>query len=174
MKLDLQKNILVTVQRVILCMIPILVELNNYLTMGRLVCLGGSLLIMAASFYPLFDLINSFGDVEHKVSTLTVGLILIWLVIALIFGMLLFYFTWQDIIDENEERYDQLHFKGAVYTVPEIYQVKGLHGSSSLHKITNGYQTTPYDSIKQRNYLKINHLGQKEKERQIVGDNGMV
>ena len=87
-------------------MIPILVELNNYLTMGRLVCLGGSLLIMTASFYPLFDLINSFGDVEHKVSTLTVGLILIWLVIALIFGMLLFYFTWQDIIDENEERYD--------------------------------------------------------------------
>nr|DAN12598.1 MAG TPA: hypothetical protein [Bacteriophage sp.] len=74
--------------------------------MGRLVCLGGSLLIMSASFYPLFDLINSFGDVEHKVSTLTVGLILIWLVIALIFGMLLFYFTWQDIIDEKEEEYD--------------------------------------------------------------------
>lgn len=126
MRLDPQKNILATVQRVILCMIPILVELNNYLTMGRLVCLGGSLLIMAASFYPLFDLINSFGDVEHKVSTLTIGLILIWLVIALIFGMLLFYFTWQDIIYENEERYDQLHFKGAVYTVPEIYQESKL------------------------------------------------
>ena len=87
-------------------MIQTLVELSNYLIMGRLVCLGGSMLIMAASFYPLFDLINSFGDVEHKVSTLTVGLILIWLVIALIFGMLLFYFTWQNIIDENEERYD--------------------------------------------------------------------
>ena len=83
-----------------------LVELNNYLTMGRLVCLGGSLLIMAASFYPLLDLIKSFGDVEHKVSTLTIGLILIWLVIALILGMLLFYFTWQDIIDEEEEKYD--------------------------------------------------------------------
>lgn len=137
MRLDLQKNILAIVQRVTLCMIQILVELNNYLTMGRLICLGGSLLIMAASFYPLFDLINSFGDVEHKVSTLTVGLILIWLVIALIFGMLLFYFTWQDIIDENEEKYDQLHFKGAVYTVPEIYQVKGLHSSSSLYKITH-------------------------------------
>ena len=37
-----------------------------------------------------------------------------------------------------------------------------------------GTKKTPYDSIKQRNYLKINHLGQKEKERQIVGDNGMV
>ena len=87
-------------------MIQILVELNNYLTMGRLVCLGGSLLIMAASFYPLFDLIDSFGDVEHRVSTLTIGLILIWLVIALIFGMLLFYFTLQDTIDEEEEKYD--------------------------------------------------------------------
>ena len=84
-------------------MIQILVELNNYLTMGRLICLGGSLLIMAASFYPLFDLIDSFGDVEHRVSTLTIGLILIWLVIAMIFGLLLFYFTWIDIIDEREE-----------------------------------------------------------------------
>lgn len=126
MKLEAQKNILAIVQNVILYTILTLVELNNYLTMGRLVCLGGSLLIMAASFYPLFDLINSFGDVEHKVSTLTVGLILIWLVIALIFGMLLFYFTWQDIIDEEEEKYDQLHFKGAVYTVPEIYQESKL------------------------------------------------
>lgn len=89
-----------------MCTILTLVELNNYLTMGRLVCLGGSLLIMAASFYPLLDLIDSFGDVEHRVSTLTIGLILIWLVIALIFGMLLFYFTWQDIIDEKEEEYD--------------------------------------------------------------------
>ena len=71
--------------------------------MGRLVCLGGSLLIMAASFYPLFDLINSFGDVEHRVSTLTIALILIWLVIVLIFGLLLFYFTWIDIVDGREE-----------------------------------------------------------------------
>ena len=71
--------------------------------MGRLMCLGGSLLIMAASFYPLFDLIDSFGDVEHRVSTLTVALILIWLVIVLIFGILLFYFTWVDIVDGKEE-----------------------------------------------------------------------
>ena len=84
-------------------MIQILVELNNYLTMGRLLCLGGSLLIMAASFYPLFDLIDSFGDIEHRVSTLTIALILIWLVIVLIFGLLLFYFTWQDIVDGREE-----------------------------------------------------------------------
>lgn len=71
--------------------------------MGRLLCLGGSLLIMAASFYPLFDLIDSFGDIEHRVSTLTIALILIWLVIVLIFGLLLFYFTWQDIVDGREE-----------------------------------------------------------------------
>lgn len=84
-------------------MIQILVELNNYLTMGRLLCLGGSLLIMAASFYPLFDLIDSFGDIEHRVSTLTIALILVWLVIVLIFGLLLFYFTWIDIVDGREE-----------------------------------------------------------------------
>ena len=71
--------------------------------MGRLLCLGGSLLIMAASFYPLFDLIDSFGDIEHRVSTLTIALILIWLVIVLIFGLLLFYFTWIDIVDGREE-----------------------------------------------------------------------
>ena len=84
-------------------MIQILAKLNNYLTMGRLVCLGGSMLIVAASFYPLFDLIDSFGDIEHRVSTLTIALILIWLVIVLIFGLLLFYFTWQDIVDGREE-----------------------------------------------------------------------
>ena len=29
-----------------------------------------------------------------------------------------------------------------------ICKVNGLHNSSSLYKITNGYQTTPYNSIK--------------------------
>lgn len=86
-------------------MIQTLVELSNYLTMGRLVSLGGSLIIMSASFYPLFDLIDSFGDIEHRVSTLAIGLIIIWLVVALFFGLLLFYFTWNDIIEEDEEKY---------------------------------------------------------------------
>ena len=85
-------------------MIQILVELNNYLTMGRLVCLGGSLLIMAASFYPLFSLIKALGNVR-EISTLAIGLIVVWLVVALIFGLLLFYFTWNDIIEEEEEKY---------------------------------------------------------------------
>lgn len=136
MKLDLQKNILVVVQNVILCMIQILVELSNYQIMSRLVYLGGSLIIMLTSFYPLLSLIDALGGV-HEISTLAIGLIIVWLVVALIFGLLLFYFTWNDIIEEEEEKYIQLHFKGAVYTVPEIYQVKGLHNSSSLYKITH-------------------------------------
>ena len=136
MKLDLQKNILAVVQNVILCMIQILVELSNYQIMSRLVYLGGSLIIMLTSFYPLLSLIDALGNV-HELSTLAIGLIIVWLVVALIFGLLLFYFTWNDIIEEEEEKYIQLHFKGAVYTVPEIYQVKGLHNSSSLYKITH-------------------------------------
>ena len=136
MRLDLQRNILAIAQRVTLCMIQISVELSSYQIMSRLVYLGGSLIIMLASFYPLLSLIDSLGNV-HELSTLAIGLIVIWLVVALIFGLLLFYFTWNDIIEEEEEKYIQLHFKGAVYTVPEIYQVKGLHSSSSLHKITH-------------------------------------
>ena len=72
--------------------------------MGRLVCLGGSLLIMLASFYPLLSLIDALGGV-HEISTLAIGLIIVWLVVALIFGLLLFYFTWNDIIEEEEEKY---------------------------------------------------------------------
>ena len=136
MRLDLQKNILAIVQRVTLCTTSILVELNNYQIMSRLIYLGGSLLIMLASFYPLLSLIKALGNVR-EISTLAIGLIVVWLVVALIFGLLLFYFTWNDIIEEEEEKYIQLHFKGTVYTVPEIYQVKGLHNSSSLYKITH-------------------------------------
>lgn len=136
MRLGLQRNILAIAQRVTLCMIQISVEPSNYQTMSRLIYLGGSLIIMLASFYPLLSLIDSLGNV-HELSTLAIGLIVVWLVVALIFGLLLFYFTWSDIIEEEEEKYIQLHFKGAVYTVPEIYQVKGLHNSSSLYKITN-------------------------------------
>ena len=85
-------------------MIQTLVELSNYLIMSRLIYLGGSLLIMLASFYPLLSLINALGNV-NEISTLAIGLIIIWLVVALIFGLLLFYFTWNDIIEEEEEKY---------------------------------------------------------------------
>ena len=61
-------------------------------------------MIMLASFYPLLSLINVLGNVR-EISTLAIGLIIIWLVVALIFGLLLFYFTWNDIIEEEEEKY---------------------------------------------------------------------
>lgn len=85
-------------------MIQILVELNNCLIMGKLVSLGGSLIIMITSFYPLLSLIDALGNV-HELSTLAIGLIIVWLVVALIFGLLLFYFTWNDIIEEEEKKY---------------------------------------------------------------------
>ena len=71
--------------------------------MSRLVYLGGSL-IMLTSFYPLLSLIDGLGGV-HEISTLAIGLRRVWLVVALIFGLLLFYFTWNDIIEEEEEKY---------------------------------------------------------------------
>ena len=125
-----------------------------------------SIMLIFFSGFPLIEILSK-SLVIDQVSNFSLIVIVIWLVIILISSIIYFVTYWM-------EKFNQLHFKGAVYTVPEIYQVKGLHSSSSLHKITNGYQTTLYDSIKQRNYLKINHLGQKEKERQIVGDNGMV
>ena len=79
-----------------------LVELNNYLIMSKLADLGASLIMVSASLYPLLDIIHSGGDIEHGVSTLTLGLILILLIIVLLLGMLLFYFTWVDIIDEKK------------------------------------------------------------------------
>lgn len=125
-----------------------------------------AIVLIIISAFPLFDILSNIGSTIN-VSAFSLAIIVIMLIVILFSSIIYFISYWTD-------KFNQLHFKGAVYTVPEIYQVRGLHNSSSLYKITNGYQTTPYDSIKQRNYLKINHLGQKEKERQIVGDNGMV
>lgn len=125
-----------------------------------------SIMLIIISAFPLFDILSNISSTIN-VSGFSLAVIVIMLIVVLFSSIIYFISYWTD-------KFNQLHFKGAVYTVPEIYQVRGLHNSSSLYKITNGYQTTPYDSIKQRNYLKINHLGQKEKERQIVGDNGMV
>lgn len=125
-----------------------------------------AIVLIIISAFPLFDILSNIGSTIN-VSAFSLAIIVIMLIVILFSSIIYFISYWTD-------KFNQLHFKGAVYTVPEIYQVRGLHNSSSLYKITNGYQTTPYDSIKQRNYLKINHLGQKEKECQIVGDNGMV
>ena len=125
-----------------------------------------SIMLIFLSGYPLIEILSK-SLVINQISNFSLLIIVGLLIIVLISSIIYFISYWM-------EKFDQLHFKGAVYTVPEIYQVRGLHNSSSLYEITNGYQTTSYNSIKQRNYLKINHLGQKEKERQIVGDNGMV
>lgn len=125
-----------------------------------------AIVLIIISAFPLFDILSNI-DSTINVSAFSLAIIVIMLIVILFSSIIYFISYWT-------EKFNQLHFKGAVYAVPEIYQVRGLHNSSSLYKITNGYQTTPYNSIKQRNYLKINHLGQKEKERQIVGDNGMV
>lgn len=53
--------------------------------------------IIGASAYPLVELIQTLGNVEHSVSIITIGLILVWLIIALLIGALWFYFTWIDI-----------------------------------------------------------------------------
>ena len=59
---------------------------------------------MLASFYPLLSLIKALGNVR-EISTLAIGLIVVWLVVAFILGLLLFYFTCDDIIEEKEEKY---------------------------------------------------------------------
>ena len=71
--------------------------------MSKLTHLGCSLLMIAVSAYPLFDLIRALGNIEHRVSVLTIGLILVWLVSALLGGLLWFYFTWIEITDDKEK-----------------------------------------------------------------------
>lgn len=71
--------------------------------MNRLAHLSCSTLIIVAAAYPLFDIIQTFGEIEHKVSVLAIGLILIWLVLILFGGALWFYSTWMDITEEKEE-----------------------------------------------------------------------
>lgn len=71
--------------------------------MSKLTHLGCSLLMIIVSAYPLFDLIRALGDVEHRVSVLTIGLILVWLVSALLGGLLWFYFIWIEITNDKEK-----------------------------------------------------------------------
>lgn len=69
--------------------------------MSNLCQLGICWLTIVSTAYPLFDLINSFGDIEHRVSILTLGLILMWLIAALLGGLLWFYFIWKEITEEK-------------------------------------------------------------------------
>ena len=56
--------------------------------------------IIGASAYPLVELIQTFGNIEHTVSIVTIGLVLVWLIIILLVGALWFYFTWIDITED--------------------------------------------------------------------------
>ena len=88
-----------------------------------------SIMLMFFSGFPLIEILSK-SLVIDQVSNFSLIVIVIWLVIILISSIIYFVTYWM-------EKFDQLHFKGAVYTVPEIYQVRGLHSSSSLHKITS-------------------------------------
>ncbi len=87
-----------------------------------------SIMLMFFSGFPLIEILSK-SLVIDQVSNFSLIVIVIWLVIILVSSIIYFVSYWM-------EKFGQLHFKGAVYTVPKIYQVKGLHNSSSLYKIT--------------------------------------
>ena len=87
-----------------------------------------SIMLMFFSGYPLIEILSK-SLVINQVSNFSLIVIVVWLIIILISSIIYFVSYWM-------EKFDQLHFKGAVYTVPEIYQVRGLHNSSSLYEIT--------------------------------------
>ena len=88
-----------------------------------------SIMLIFFSGFPLIEILSK-SLVIDQVSNFSLIVIVIWLVIILISSIIYFVTYWMEKFGY------QLHFKGAVYTVPEIYQVKGLHSSSSLYKIT--------------------------------------
>ena len=88
-----------------------------------------SIMLMFFSGFPLIEILSK-GLIIDQISKFSLGIIVSWLIIILVSSFIYFVSYWK-------EKFDQLHFKGAVYTVPEIYQVRGLHSSSSLHKITS-------------------------------------
>ena len=89
-----------------------------------------SIMLIFFSGFPLIEILSK-SLVIDQVSNFSLIVIVIWLVIILISSIIYFVTYWMEKFGY------QLHFKGAVYTVPEIYQVRGLHSSSSLHKITS-------------------------------------
>ena len=87
-----------------------------------------SIMLIIISAFPLFDILNNISSTIN-VSGFSLAVIVIMLIVVLFSSIIYFISYWTD-------KFNQLHFKGAVYTVPEIYQVQGLHNSSSLYKIT--------------------------------------
>ena len=87
-----------------------------------------SIMLIIISAFPLFDILFNISKTIN-ISAFSLAIIVIMLIVILFSSIIYFISYWT-------ERFNQLHFKGTVYTVPEIYQVKGLHNSSSLYKIT--------------------------------------
>ena len=86
-----------------------------------------SIVLIIISAFPLFDLLYNVTNINN-ISDFSLVVIIVMLIVILISSIIYFISYWMEKF--------QLHFKGAVYTVPEIYQVRGLHNSSSLYKIT--------------------------------------
>ena len=59
-----------------------------------------SMLMCIATTYPLIDLIKSFGDIEHSVSLLSIGLIITFLVLGMILSLLWLYFSWNEFLED--------------------------------------------------------------------------
>ena len=89
-----------------------------------------SIMLMFFSGFPLIEILSK-GLIIDQISKFSLGIIVAWLIIILVSSFIYFVSYWMEKFGY------QLHFKGAVYTVPEIYQVRGLHNSSSLYKITS-------------------------------------
>ncbi len=87
-----------------------------------------SIVLIIISAFPLFDLLHNITNINN-ISDFSLVVIIVMLIVILISSIIYFISYWMEKF--------QLHFKGAVYTVPEIYQVRGLHNSSSLYKITH-------------------------------------
>ena len=87
-----------------------------------------AIVLIIISAFPLFDILSNI-DSTINVSAFSLAIIVIMLIVVLFSSIIYFISYWTD-------KFNQLHFKGAVYTAPEIYQVRGLHNSSSLYKIT--------------------------------------
>ena len=88
-----------------------------------------AIVLIIISAFPLFDILSNI-DSTINVSAFSLAIIVIMLIVVLFSSIIYFISYWTD-------KFNQLHFKGTVYTVPEIYQVRGLHNSSSLYKITH-------------------------------------
>ena len=77
-----------------------------------------SIMLIFFSGFPLIEILSKSLAID-QISNFSLIVIVIWLVVILVSSIIYFVSYWM-------EKFDQLHFKGAVYTVPEIYQESKL------------------------------------------------